>query len=149
MRRSEWVHLYWIQYWRVLWLAWLLVSLSLPPSQAGEMLTESNSGSGPQYCMAGCQSLYGMCSISNSSVVTPPMTSPSTSAHNSMNGSWTSTATVTECGVCESMTSSGSTMQPAKSTTFPSPYTGAAVPRRYMDAKSWVVASFMAFLWLL
>jgi hypothetical protein len=52
-----------------------------------------------------------------------------------MNGSWTSTATVTE--------------YPTKSTTFPSPYTGAAVQGRYMDTKSWAVVGFMGLLWIL
>jgi len=45
------------------------------------------------------------------------------------------------------MTNSGSTMQPTKSTTFTTPYTGAAAPGKYMDAKGWVVAGFMGLLW--
>jgi len=74
----------------------------------------------------------------------PPISSPSTSVYNSMNGSWTSIATVTQCVTCKTITTHST-----RPTTFPSTYTGGAEPERYMDAKSWVAAGFMGILWIL
>ena len=104
--------------------------------------TTAKSGSGPQYCMAGCQPGFGICgngagnttmsiasfmSTSVGSTSFPTMTATNMTSWNGT--SPVATDTVTDCGCTgSSMKAPTSSIYSTKTANIPSPYTGAAVP---------------------